>query len=205
MSGPDVMHYAISGANGAIAGTVAVNPTFTTVIGTGTSFLSGLNIGDTIVVNGEEHTILTISNNTTLHTVLPWNQTASGVTATVYSLSPTLFDFAGIPWPKGLYSPFSQPIDLGDGGLRGGGWPLAEWQWKFLTRPHRQSLRGYLPITYPSIGTASGQVRFRTSVNEQNDVFVTFLGQMIWPYPEQRDAQRRVPFVVKFRALVDLS
>ena len=206
MSAPDTKYYAINGTGGTVpAGTVTVASGSAGVAGSGTSFLSGYTPGDTIVVNGEEHTILSIGNNTALTTVNKWGQSIGGAAHTLYTLQPTLFDLAGIPWPKGIYDPYSQPLDLGDGSLRAGGWPTAEWQWKFLGRVDRQSLRTYIPILSNALGRANIQVRFRTRVNENNDAFVTFKGQMIWPRPETLDTQRRVPFVLKFRALIDLS
>lgn len=202
MTGPDTQYYAIAGAGVAGAGTVDVSGS-TGVIGTGTDF-GDFAPGDIIAINGEEHTIGAVATPTGLATVGAWAQTVSGASFTYYSLQTTLLS-AGIPFPKGPYAPFSQPLDLGDGSLRGGGWPTAEWQWKFITRAQRQLLRAYLPAVSDALGAASGQVRFRTRVNESSDAFVTFRGQMIWPYPETLDAQRRVPFALKFRALVDLS
>jgi hypothetical protein len=203
MTGPEIKYYAFAAAGVAGPGTVAIAGS-TGVLGTGTSF-GNYNPGDTIVINGEEHTVGAVASALSLATVNPWAQTVSGAAYTYYSLQQTLFSAFGIPFPKGVYEPYSQPLDLGDGSLRGGGWPTAEWRWGYLTRAQRQSLRGYLPITVPAIGQPSGLVRLCTSVNEQNDVFVTFKGQMLWPHPEARDYQRRPGFVLRFRALVDLS
>jgi len=202
----DTPYYAITiAASGAATGMVTVGAASRSVVGSGTNFQTlGLKAGATILVNGEEHTLRDDPvNDTNITTVNLWAQSGSGLAYAVYALSPLTTN--AIPMPKGLYNPYSQLLDLGDGSMRGGGWPTAEWHWGFLTRPQRQALANFLPVNAPAQGNPGVFVRLRTSVNENNDVFVTFKGQMLWPYPEVRDTQRRPNFVLKFRALVDLS
>lgn len=206
---PDTQYFAICFANEAGTGTVTLVATSADVVGSGTNFLT-YHAGDTIVVTGEEHTVSFVTDNTHLTTVLPWGQSASGAAFTHYLLTPTIEDHTegghvAVVFPRPIYMPYTQPLDLGDGSLRGGGWATAEWQWDILTRDQREALRAYMPATVPSVAPTSALVRFRTSVNEENDVFVTFLGQMLWPPGETKDATARKPFSLKFRALVDLS
>lgn len=202
----DNQHYAItSGVELAATGTVSITAGSRAVVGVGTNFL-GIQIkaGGTLLIAGEEHTLRDDpADDTHITTVNTWAQTLGTQPYTAYGLVD--LTVAGIPFPKGLYNPYSQLLDLGDGGMRGGGWPTAEWHWGYLTRPQRESLSSYLPAARPSAGNPGVFVRLRTSVNENNDAFVTFKGQMLWPYPEVRDYQRRPGFVLKFRALVDLS
>lgn len=202
MPSPDTKYYALSGTTVGNPGTVTVSSGFPTIVGSSTTFLSSFSVGDTIVVAGEEHTVTSILNDTHLSTVNNWAQSASGQAYTGYKLSDTL-EAHSVVFPKGVFLPYSQGLDLADGSLRGAGWATAEWQWGFITRAQRQVLRSYWP-NVPAIPT-SVLLRFRTSVNEQNDVFTTFQGQALWPQAEAKQATRRVPFVIRFRALVDLS
>jgi len=204
--GADTKYYALNQQAGvAQSGTITLSTPTNAVTGSGTAFLTGHHVGDTIVANGEEHTIASITSNTVMTIAGVAAATASGLSYVLYDMSATL-QSQGVPFPKSIYEPYSQMLDLGDGGLRGGGWPVAEWHWGFLTRAQRQTLRGLLPVSgTPALGNPSGLVRLRTAINENNDAFITFKGQMLWPHPEPKDTQRRPNFVLKFRALVDLS
>jgi hypothetical protein len=104
----------------------------------------------------------------------------------------------GIPAPKGIFVPYSQPLDLGDGGLRGGGWATAEWRWGFLSQAHRDILRAYIP-------GASAQIIIRTSVNDNQDAFYDFVAQAIWPPAEEKQAGRRLGFTLRFRAMQQMT
>jgi hypothetical protein len=202
----DIEHFAIARLPaGGVTGTVSITAASRSVIGVGTNFQTlGLKAGATILVAGEEHTLRDDPiNDTNITTVNVWGQTAAGQAYVAYAMLD--LNFSGIPFPQGLYNPYSQLLDLGDGSIRGGGWATAEWHWGYLTRGQRQSLAGYLPVNAPSRGNPGVFVRLRTAVNENNDAFVTFKGQALWPYPEKKDFQRRPDFVLKFRALVDLS
>lgn len=202
MPSPDLKHYALSSGAAAHPGTVAVSTGFGDVVGTGTAFLTDYAVGDTVVVNGEEHTVNNIGGNLLMATLKGWAQTASGAAYSGYKLSPTL-DALGVAWPKGLFLPYSQPLDLADASVRGAGWATAEWDWGYITRAQRELLRAFWPA-YPAV-PVSLYTRVRTSINDNNDEFITFLGQALWPQAEAKDATRRRPFIVKFRALVDLS
>jgi len=98
-----------------------------------------------------------------------------------------------VPAPHSSFQPYSQAIPLGNGLVRGGGWQVAEWRWGFLTRAQRDQLRTYCT-------TASNTVAICTRTNE-SDTYANFSAIMIWPQEENKDAGRRVPFVVKFQKL----
>jgi len=67
----------------AVTGNVAVVNTSTTVTGNGTTFLTQLEIGDSIFINGRHRKIANITSNTVLVIDTAWNTAnASGVTIT---------------------------------------------------------------------------------------------------------------------------
>ena len=66
-----------------LTGTVAVVNTSTTVTGTGTTFLTQLEKGDSIFINGRHRKVVAIASNTSLTIDPAWNvANASGVTIT---------------------------------------------------------------------------------------------------------------------------
>ena len=66
-----------------LTGTVAVANTSTTVTGTGTTFLTQLEKGDSIFINGRHRKVVAIVSNTSLTIDPAWNvANASGVTIT---------------------------------------------------------------------------------------------------------------------------
>lgn len=107
--------------------------------------------------------------------------------------------------PKYNYQPYSKPIPLGSGGVRGGGWPLAEWHWDMISAAERDQLRAFCP-------TASAVVYIKTRVNSNStspaavDQYKIFKAVMVWPNPEgEREAGgRRRDFTIKFQALVEV-
>lgn len=200
MSGPDTPLYAL-GVPHVGTGTLAVTAGAGPVVGTGTAAGTDFKQGDVIIVNGQTLLVHVITNATHFTVTPNPVATASGLSFVVYDLNTTLLQ-RGIAFPKGVFLPYSTPVDLGDGGLRGAGWMQTEWQWGFLSRPMRDALRLLMD---PSLaGLASAFVYIVTSQNEQGDVFVAYQGQMLWPQGETRDAERRKAFSVRFRALVEL-
>jgi hypothetical protein len=105
-------------------------------------------------------------------------------------------DSLGIPDPKGIYRPYTEAVNLGDGTVRGAGYPTAEWQWGFLTQTQREALRDYC-------AGASASVYIETTTTENSDEYKDFLAVMIWPEEEERtSAMRRLEFSVQFRQMV---
>lgn len=114
--------------------------------------------------------------------------TTSGGMVTLASL--------GIPDPKGEYFNYSDLRNLGDGTVRGVGYPRAVWRWGFLSRADRDALRTYCT------GVASSAIYIQTRTLDSTDVFDDFSATMIWPAEEERSAGRRLSFEIEFRNLV---
>lgn len=101
--------------------------------------------------------------------------------------------------PKSTFHPYSQMIPLGDGTVRGSGWPTAEWRWGFLSRAQRDQLRQFCT-------GASAAVEIRTKTMDSADSYKYFHAVMVWPVEsEERDAGRRIDFVVRFQKLVEYT
>lgn len=183
------------GAALSATGTAAISASSANVVGTGTDFGGELRVGDVLYLNGEYRVVETITDDTHLAVTEEWTTTASGLAMAGYKMY-HVEDDMHLPAPKGMFVPYSQPLDLGDGGVRGAGWPTAEWRWGFLTLAQRQELRGFAP-------GASELVAVKTTINE-NDAYAYFVGQAIWPQAEAKDAGRRPGFVLRFRALVEI-
>lgn len=196
----DIALYAI-GLPFTATGTVATTSGTGNVVGTGTLFLSEVAQNDIAIIAGLPYTVLSVADNTHMGVSRVVPSTLSGQVLGVYNLHTTIMQH-GVPAPKGIFTNYSQPLDLGDGSLRGGGWPTAEWQWKYLTRAQRDILR---ELTSPSAAASSSQVYMKTLQNESTDLFAVYLGQCMWPQAEPKDATRRVPFTLRFRALVRVS
>ena len=97
--------------------------------------------------------------------------------------------------PLATFTPYSKPLDLGDGSVRGGGWIACTWDWQdIISAAERHSLRTFCT-------GASAHVYIATRVNDQ-DAYLAYYAWMIWPQEEERDFLRRVKFQIKFRAMV---
>jgi len=99
--------------------------------------------------------------------------------------------------PKSAFVPYSVPLDLGDGRVRGAGWSSATWTWNVIRQAERDKLRGYC-------SGASAAVYIKTRCNDSSDLYKIYQCQMIWPQEEARDASRRTSFVIQFRALIEV-
>jgi hypothetical protein len=103
--------------------------------------------------------------------------------------------------PKSTYHPYSKQLILGDGSVRGGGWPTATWSWDVITTTERDQLRLYCT-------GQSSTVKVRTRTMDTSDSYQTFTGTMIWPIDkEERDGpsmgvHTRKDFVLTFQNLV---
>ncbi len=104
-----------------------------------------------------------------------------------------------VPPPKSIYKPYSQMIGLGDGTVRGAGWPTAEWRWGYLTQAQRDQLRTFCT-------GASSNVYIRTRIMDTADSYAYFQAVMVWPIEsEERDASRRIDFAITFQKLVQYT
>lgn len=174
--------------------TVLVSSTTTAVVGSPGYFLVNVKVGWILKVNSEFRRIVSVidDNNLTVETpfAADFEQVGSYGVIPFYNLETEL----GLAAPKSTFRPYSQAQKLGDATIRGGGWPLAEWQWGFMRRANRDSLRAFCT-------GASRQVIIRTRQNDSADAYANYRAVMVWPEEEKRDAGRRIEFVVKFQAL----
>lgn len=187
--------YAI-GAAFTATGTVAYTSGNGNVTGTGTAFLSEFATGDVVYINGHYRVVFSVTDNTHMSIAPNWDDSASGQAVIGYDMQNVETDLE-LAAPKGVFLPYSQPLDLGSGGVRGAGWATAEWRWGFLTQAQRDDLRDV-------VAGASAPVAIYTTTNENADEYAFFVGQALWPAAENKDAGRRISFTLRFRALVEV-
>lgn len=72
----------VDSVTGTLTGTVAVTAASANIVGTGTLFLTELQIGDLITVNGVDRWVSTVTNNLAATAEAVWGITVSGQTAT---------------------------------------------------------------------------------------------------------------------------
>jgi len=105
--------------------------------------------------------------------------------------------------PRFVFEPYSKPLQLGSGSVRGAGWPKTEWRWDTISAAERDQLRVFCP-------GASAVVYIKTRVNSNNgavvDQYKTFRAVMVWPTPEgERDFRGlRKDFMIEFQAMVEV-
>lgn len=172
----------------------------TTVTGTSTLFTTEFIAGDYITLGGQTRIVAsTPVSNTSLTVTIAFGVTVSGQTITRVRLtnveSITVSSGPSIRAPNGNFQPYSQPLKLGNGLVRGGGWPTDVWRWGYMTQQQRDALRAY------STG-ASNSVYIKTRTVDSADSYAVFSASMIWPIKEERVATRRDTFELQFQKLV---
>ena len=95
--------------------------------------------------------------------------------------------------PKSEYLPYARTVNLGDGGKRGVGSPMAVWRFALLTVEQRDQLKTFCP-------DASGTVYIRTKLND--DAYANFQATMIWTEDEERWYGVKRNYEILFRNLV---
>ena len=95
--------------------------------------------------------------------------------------------------PKSEYMPYARTVNLGDGGKRGVGFPVATWTFGILTLEQRDMLKTFC-------AGASAQVWIRTKLND--DVYDDFTATMLWVENETRWYVHKQNYQVLFRNLV---
>jgi hypothetical protein len=99
-----------------------------------------------------------------------------------------------IPDPKSSYLPYARVNNKGNGGTRGVGSPVAQWQFPILDVDQYNQLKSFCT-------GASAHVFIRTKLDD--DTFDDFEGEMIWPNELQdRWAAHRKNLTITFRSLV---
>ena len=97
--------------------------------------------------------------------------------------------------PKSEYMPYARVVNLGSGGKRGVGSPMATWNFPLLTVEQRDQLKSFC-------AGASGPVFIRTKLND--DTYADFSATMIWPEGETRWYGVKQNYSILFRNLVAL-
>lgn len=114
-------------------------------------------------------------------------------TSTVSSYATLL----GVKWtPRGEYFPDRGRRQLANGQMRSVGLPWCRHIWDVLPQTQRDVLRGILTAT-------SGTCYIWTRTNDSTDAFKVFTATYTWPEGnENKDALKRLDFVLEFRNLV---
>jgi len=97
--------------------------------------------------------------------------------------------------PKSEYLPYARIVNLGNGGKRGVGFPMAIWTFPLLTLEQRDQLKSFCT-------NASAEVFIRTKLN--NDTYANFSATMIWVENEPRWYGVKQNYSITFRNLVAL-
>ncbi len=99
-----------------------------------------------------------------------------------------------IPAPQSTYRPYSTDIRLGDGSMRGMGFPVATWHWGFLSAVQRDLLKSFC------VGQ-SALVYIRSIKDDLS--YADYQAVMVWPTEEERAAGRVLDFTLEFHRLVE--
>lgn len=97
--------------------------------------------------------------------------------------------------PKSEFFPYARTVNLGSGGKRGVGFPMAAWSFPLMTVEQRDQLKTFCP-------DASGEVYIRTKKND--DTYAIFQAIMIWPENEDRWYGIKRNYQIVFRNLVEI-
>ncbi len=195
-----VYQYALASATSGFTtgnGTISVSASSTALTGATTTFTTDLHVGDVIYSSGQYMAVSSITDNT--HLTL---QSASGINissaAWSYNHLVNVETFVTPPFaPKSVPKPWYQGVDTGDGLARGMGRPVTTWQFCYVTQGFRNALRA-------SCTSKAARVFVRSREIDNSDDFLTYMGAMLWPDLENREATRRISFNVEFRDLIVL-
>lgn len=167
------------------------------VVGTGSAFDTEFAARYLIVIAGETRIVDTITDAT--HLAVTENFTVgSGGGAVVYTgVNMVNVESLTTPLnaPKSTFVEYSRVINLGDGSIRGMGWPTASWRFGFLATSQRDQLRTFCAL-------ASNDVYIRTRKNDTGSAYQYYSCQLVWPIgQEDKDHGFRLDFVAEFRDL----
>jgi len=98
--------------------------------------------------------------------------------------------------PKSEFFPYARTVNLGSGGKRGVGFPMAVWNFPLMTVEQRDQLKEFCP-------NASGDVVIRTKKND--DTYAIFEAKMIWLENEDRWYGLKRNYPIIFRNLIELA
>lgn len=99
--------------------------------------------------------------------------------------------------PKSQFMPYARTVNLGSGGKRGVGFPVAIWEFALITIEERNQLKTFC------VG-ASEAVYIHTKRND--DTYANYSATMIWPEGiEDRWYGEKRNFTIVFRNLVEIE
>lgn len=102
--------------------------------------------------------------------------------------------------PQPEFRPYASFSDLGSGGRRGMGFPVASWHWSFLSQEHRKILQAY-------ISGLSSTILIRTPTRDSDiyneEIWHTYQCEAIWPSGDENFQVKSVmDFTLEFRMMV---
>lgn len=101
--------------------------------------------------------------------------------------------------PHYTFTLYTQPLPLGDGTVRGGGWTKIVWHWDILTPTQRDWLRTFCPLM-------SSEVFIKTIQYDAAESYYTYSAVMVWPIDKEvHDAHRRTNFDIEFHRMVRIA
>ncbi|HSW62705.1 MAG TPA: hypothetical protein VLH56_05260 [Dissulfurispiraceae bacterium] len=98
--------------------------------------------------------------------------------------------------PRSTYQPYAVSHDLGNGMVRGSGYPVATWTWDFISAAERTMLRTYCT------GRSS---RVQIATKDDSLAYKAYTAVMVWPEIEEHFAGRRLNFTIEFHTLVEIG
>lgn len=126
------------------------------------------------------------------YTLTAGSTAGSGVLTNVESLT------VEVAAPKSTFQEYGEGIPLGDGSIRGAGWKSASWRWGYMTQAQRDQLAVYCT-------GASANVIIQTRTNSNSDAYKTYSAIMVKPQSEDKDASRRIDYLIEFRNLKEIA
>jgi hypothetical protein len=96
--------------------------------------------------------------------------------------------------PRSTFTEFSQDIELGDGGVRGGGWIAATWTWDYMTQAQYTQL-----LTF-CVGKSDTTTWIVTKTD--HETFVKYACVMVRPSTVERRDGKVMNVTIDFRSLV---
>lgn len=127
------------------------------------------------------------------------------MTITSYGIGTTSANIVSLddlaaPLTRATYQPYTEPVKLANGLVRGAGLPRVEWFWNLISSTQRAALRAYC-------SGASAEVFIWTKTDDET--FKRFSAIMIWPPTETRSGDPRLnysrsDFAIEFTNLVEV-
>ncbi len=98
--------------------------------------------------------------------------------------------------PRSTWNEYSQPIEVADASVRGGGWKTVTWSWNFISVAQRAQLK-----TFCAGKSATVYIRTKT-LEDSYPQYEYLTGIVVWPDgPEANTAGKIENFILRFRAL----